>query len=111
MANERHERRGGTRRAKNLGIEFDAATPRRRVGVSRDASAQGILVNTLNRFSPGEEVMVTIYGDNTSTRAKARIVRVEPMSAETRYPWRYLTAARFEEPVPELERLLESVAS
>jgi hypothetical protein len=105
MANEKRERRGEPRCARSFGVEFHAPLHKKRVGIARDASAQGILVNTLNRFSPGEEVTVTIYcSEDWSTRVRARIVRVEPLAPESRYPWRYLTAAQFVDPVWELER-------
>jgi hypothetical protein len=105
MTKQGRERREEPRRPRSFGVEFHAAARKTRVGIARDASAQGILVNTLNRFSPGEEVVVTIYSsEDRSTRARARIVRVEPLAPESRYPWRYLTAAEFVEPVWELER-------
>ena len=105
MATERRERRGEARRPRSFGVEFDATERKKRVGIARDVSAHGILVNTLNRFSPGEEVTLTIYSsEDRRTRARARIVRVEPLAAESRYPWRYMTAAQFIEPVWELER-------
>jgi hypothetical protein len=106
MANGLQERRVEARRPRSFGVEFHLGQDRKRVGISRDASSRGILVNTLNKFSPGEEVTVTIYSsEQTSTRAKARIVRVEPLGPDARYPWRYLTAARFDEPIWELERV------
>jgi ribosomal protein L21E len=107
MANGLHERRVEARRRRSFGVEFHLGQDKKRLGISRDASAHGILVNTLSRFSPGDEVTVTIYSsEQTSTRAKARIVRVEPLGADARYPWRYLTAARFDEPIWELERVV-----
>lgn len=105
MEASRQERRRDRRMPRSFGVEFAGTGPMRRVGITRDASATGILVNTLNRFALGEDVLVTIHSSpETTTRARAKIVRVEPVRADARYPWRYVTAARFEEPVWELER-------
>jgi hypothetical protein len=106
-ANRPEERRVEARRPRSFGVEFHVGRDKKRLGISRDASSHGILVNTLSRFSLGDEVTVTIYSsEQTSTRAKARIVRVEPLGPDARYPWRYLTAARFDEPIWELERVV-----
>jgi hypothetical protein len=105
------ERRRERRLPRHFGVEFAVSGRKRRLGITRDASATGVLVNTLNRFALGEEVFLTIHSSpQTTSRVRAKIVRVEPMGVDARYPWRYATAARFEEPVWELENRAATVA-
>jgi hypothetical protein len=77
-----------------------------RLGISQDVSAFGVLFNTRSRFQAGEEIVLTLLLRDSladATRVKGTVVRVQTVERRTHFPWRYMTAVRFEEPVPEIE--------
>jgi hypothetical protein len=102
------ERRKARRYRAHFAVSVDEVSGQRqgRVGVSQDVSAFGLLFNTRSRFEAGEEIMVTLLLKDTlaeATRVKGTVVRVEAVELRTHFPWRYMTAVRFESPVPEIE--------
>ena len=94
----------------HLAIEIQAGARSGRLGVSQDASVEGLLFNTRSRFSPGEEVSLTLHLSATEAdeaHVKAKILRVQSVDTGSSLPWRYLAAVQFERPIPELEERLK----
>ena len=112
-ADERRERR---RYRVTLPVAIDVERPdadadAERVGLSRDASVSGVLFNTRSRFAPGDELELTLHlSPSEERRVRARVVRVETVPRDSNFLWRYLTAVRFDEPVPDLETTLAASA-
>jgi hypothetical protein len=111
------ERRQHRRYRVHLAIAVDTDTRHgdtARVGVSQDASVDGLLFNTRSRVSPGESVTLTLHVSTDAThetRVAGKIVRVQSVEAHSPLPWRYLAAVRFEHPVVELESSLVARAA
>ena len=99
------ERRVYTRHETQLVVNIETKTRKNRFGVSRNASAGGLLFNTPSRFERDEEIVLTfLFPTRPALKINARVVRVEP--ASTSLPFRCTTAVVFETPQPELEQLL-----
>ena len=102
-----NERRTQTRHRVNVPLEIDGGA---RIGLSLDASSEGMLFNTRSHFSPGEELTVTLrLPGEARAETRARVVRVTHVDKLSTLPWRYLTAVRFEGPVVELDMHLRSL--
>ncbi len=104
------ERRAHRRYRASFPINIEAGARKNRVGMTRDASAQGLLFNTPSRFAPNDELDLTFYmplSDADLVRRKGIVVRVE--DAPDSLPWRYLTAVQFVEPAPDLEAPLRAL--
>jgi hypothetical protein len=91
----RNERRARPRHALNVPLEIDCSDRGTRIGVSQDASLDGMLFNTRSHFVPGEEVLLTLRLPGAQrARVKARVVRVSRVDTESTLPWRYLVQRR-----------------
>ena len=85
--------------------------PIERIGLSRDASASGVLFNTRSRFAPGDEIDLTLHLSADEARGvRGRVVRVETVAKDSDFLWRYLTAVCFVEPLPDLVAKLAETA-
>jgi hypothetical protein len=109
------DRRAHDRFATHFPLRVDVGVQKRRFGVAYDASAGGLLFNTRTRFEPGTEVELSMSprtepppsaGEASAgletIHVRARVVRVEPVAAESPLPWRWLTAVQFERELPHL---------
>ena len=110
------ERRAERRYRVTLPVAIAAGGPAKdppfeRIGLSRDASASGVLFNTRSCFAPGDEIDLTLHlSAAEERRVRGRVVRVETVPRDSDFLWRYLTAVRFVEPLPELVTKLEASA-
>jgi len=105
------ERRGQKRTRAHFAVRIDGREKKGRLGVAQDASAHGILLNTCSRFTAADEVELTLLALPNAAPVKARLVRVEVVGRDSSFPWRYLAAAVFDRPVPELESVLSADAA
>jgi hypothetical protein len=106
MSDDSKERRKARRYRAHFAVSIDAGERLGRVGVSQDVSSEGLLFNSRSRFEAGEEVVITLLLRETmedATKVKAKVVRVEPIEMQSHFPWRYMTAVRFDIPLPEIE--------
>jgi hypothetical protein len=104
------ERRAFPRYKARFPISIDAGDRKDRVGLSHDASAQGLLFNTPSRFAREEELELTCYLPTAladAVRLRAQVVRIE--NAPAGLPWKYLAAVRFIEPAPHLDAPLRAL--
>lgn len=81
------------------------------IAVTHDASNTGVLMVTASTLKPGEPVTITLKShDKQQTRQlTGRVVRVEVNSEDPRGFWPHRMAIEFEEPVPDLERMLSEL--
>ena len=112
------DRRAHRRYRVNLPVGIDAGPRTGRVGITHDASVTGLLFNTRSRFEPGDEVLVTLFVESRSgsrstaeKNVRAKVVRVQTVDLRSDYPWRYLAAITFVEPLEELESKLAELES
>jgi hypothetical protein len=103
MMTSDQDRRIHPRYKAQFAVGIDGEQKKGRLGVAQDASAHGVLVNTSSRFAPKDEVTLTLHAVPGGTQVKARLVRIQEVARESPYPWRYLAAAEFVEPLPALE--------
>ena len=94
--------RRGRSRSGDSAVSIDGPEKKGRLGVSQDASANGLCQHA-SRFTPKDEVFLTLHALPNAVPVKARLVRIEEVKRDSALPWRYLAAAVFEQPVPELE--------
>lgn len=98
------ERRASQRLRAALAVGIDGETRRHRFGISRDASATGILIATPSHFEAGEELALTVFfGLKETKRVKGRVIRVETNPFDSTEPWRYRLALQFYAPLPEIQ--------
>ncbi len=101
------ERRASPRNRVTIAVGIDGTVRKHRFGISRDASATGMLLATPSRFEVGEELALTVFlGVSERRHVRGRVIRVEvcPMrSAET---WRYRLALQYIGPTPDLTAAL-----
>jgi hypothetical protein len=99
------DRRVHPRHPAHFAIGIETATRKDRFGVARNASEGGILFITASNFRCGDDLELTIL---LSTRppivVAVRVLRVEAGNLSP--PWRFLVAARFATPQPEIARIL-----
>lgn len=82
------------------------------LAVTRDVSAAGVAMVAAARPEVGAEAKVTIQlPDDAQRELRGAIVRVEPNESDEQGLWRYRVAIAFEEAVPELEPVLERLAT
>jgi len=99
------ERRAHPRHRAQFAIGIETATRTDRFAVARNASEGGILFITASNFRCGEELRLTIVLTTRPPIAvTARVLRVEAGNLSP--PWRFLVAARFLTPQPEIARIL-----
>ena len=101
------ERRQHTRYKAHFAVGIDGGEKKGRLGIAQAARATGVLLNTRSLFAASEQVLLTLHALPTGAKqVQARLVRVEEVPKDSSYPWRYLAAAVFAEPIPALEAAL-----
>lgn len=82
------------------------------LGVCYDVSKTGILVSTATQVEQGAEVRVTLRippQDPIERTVRGRVVRSGRNEDDPDGIWRFRIALEFEEPIPELEGLLDEI--
>jgi len=104
-----HDRRRFPRFPFCVPVRVDTTERSGRIGFTRDASAQGVLLGGPNRFELGERVLLKFsVGDEIrgpETLVTGRVVRVE-RNKNGNHLWRYLAAVCFEALAPDLVEAL-----
>ena len=106
MSDAQAERRSHRRYRAHFAVSIDAGRRTGRVGISQDVSAVGLLFNSRSRFEMGEELTITLLvreSADDAMRVKGKVVRVLPVELRSHFPWRFMTAVSFAEPLPEIE--------
>jgi hypothetical protein len=82
--------------------------------VARDAGAGGILISSSGALAVGTVVTVTFRvapDDPTERKVKGKVVRFEPNHYDGGGAWPHRIAIEFDEPLGELDALMESWSS
>lgn len=103
------ERREAKRHALWVPIQVEAGSDVNMLAVSRNISLSGVLVIVGAKLDEGARVTLTIAvpTENEERELAGEIVRVEVNEEDPDGLWRYRLAIRFDEPVPDLEPVLE----
>lgn len=82
------------------------------LGVAHDASSAAVRVSAARKLSPGERVKVTlsVVGADHEQVAEGSILRLEPNSDDPEGLWPFRITICFDEPLAELEPLLQASA-
>jgi hypothetical protein len=81
--------------------------------LSRNMSQTGALVAASSKLAVGDTVTLSFQGmpvDEVERTVKGTIVRVEPNAEDASTYWPHRVAVEFEDPDPELERLLKDAS-
>ena len=89
------------RRERHYAVILECGARTDRVGVTRNVSAQGLLVNTPSLFAVGESLKVAVLGQTLHpSLAMGRVVRVEESAPMSTDPWRYRLAVALDTELP-----------
>jgi hypothetical protein len=91
-------------------IELDGTTLG--CGVSRDASATGLLLLTHTDVPPGTKVVLKLWVPNEPAprMLRALVVRRERLLSDQSPIWSHQVAVSLDEPPPDLERIADALA-
>jgi hypothetical protein len=84
-----------------------------RMALIRDLSITGALLFTRSRLSVGDEIALSLYLRENATEilpAQARVLRVEPLSADRAEVWHFRAAVQFTEPLDGHDAEIEAIA-
>jgi len=105
------EARKHPRRPVWLPVGIDGESRPNRIGVSRDASLNGVLISTGSRFEVGETVTLRIRltEKNQEILAKGTVVRVDKESGAAAQMWPFRIAVQLDKPVAALQDAIADV--
>lgn len=82
--------RKSQRRTLALAVELDSKEKRGRVGILRNISRSGLLINTPTLLEHGSDLELRVHQiDGTTARLRAKVARVEECGPRSHEPWRY----------------------
>jgi len=92
-----------------LPIGIDGEGRPNRIGVSRDASLQGVLISTGSKFEVGERLSLRIrLSDNRGEiKVQGKVVRVENEAGESAVMFPFRVAVALERPVHALQQAFQ----
>jgi hypothetical protein len=109
------ERRMGVRHFACFPAHLARTNGDKRTAMIQDLSVTGALLVVAARLAPGDVVSLKLFvtGDpNAQSRAThARIVRVEPLEAESRGLWSHRVAVQFDRPLTDFEPDIQALAA
>jgi len=107
------ERRLAPRRVAHLVAEIEADGGTIDCGVSRDASATGLLILTRSEMPAGQQIAVRLFvpGEKKRRALKASVVRCERLPASERDLWSYRIAISIVEPPKDLQQIVEKLSA
>ncbi|HVJ90584.1 MAG TPA: PilZ domain-containing protein [Labilithrix sp.] len=95
----RDDRRGTPRTAAVLAVGLESATKASRHGVTRDLSANGLLIVTPSHFEKGDRLKITLHA-GTVFDVVGKVTRVDENPISSPELWRYRVGVQLEEPLP-----------
>jgi hypothetical protein len=106
------ERRLAARKAAHFVAEIESNGARIGCGVSRDASASGLLILSRADISPGTRVVVRLWvpGEEQPRALDGAVVRRETMRPGESSIWKHRIAVSLDKPPADLERMIDEMA-
>jgi hypothetical protein len=97
----RDDRRGKPRTAAVLAVALESETKGGRHGVTRDLSANGLLIVTPSHFSKGDRLKIKVHsGIGQGVDVVGRVTRVDENPISSPELWRYRVGVELDEPLP-----------
>ena len=96
----REDRRGKPRHAAVLAVALESDTKPARHGVTRDLSANGLLIVTPSHFAKGDRLKITVHAGKIGLDVVGRVTRVDENPISSPELWRYRVGVELEEPLP-----------
>jgi hypothetical protein len=112
--NEQEDRRRGTRHQVYLAAEIYVEGGETRTAITKDVSAQGMLVLTRAMLEAGQPVRLRVYLPGEEDRVEVvagRVVRQEPLAPDERGTWREKVAVAFDHEQDLLAREFAALAA
>jgi hypothetical protein len=96
---------------KPLWIPIGIDGEKKSVGITRDASVQGVMIAAARRFQSGERVTLRLLRKDgkTELRADGKVVRVEDELGDAAQFWPWRVAVQLDVPLPELAEMIEDI--
>lgn len=106
------ERRHAPRTPTTLVMQLEAADGTRgeRVGITRDASADGFLLGSAISFEKGQRLVLVLQRSESDPpkRVSCEVVRSVPNPSPSSAFWLYLVAVHLLEHVPEVDEMIRA---
>lgn len=96
----REDRRGKPRHAAVLAVALESDTKPARHGVTRDLSANGLLIVTPSHFAKGDRLKIKVHAGPVGLDVVGRVTRVDENPISSPELWRYRVGIALEEPLP-----------
>ncbi len=96
----REDRRGKPRRAAVLAVALESEKKPARHGVTRDVSANGLLIVTPSQFEKGDRLKIKVHAGKIGLDVVGRVTRVDENPISSPELWRYRIGVALDEPLP-----------
>ncbi|MBX3258555.1 MAG: PilZ domain-containing protein [Labilithrix sp.] len=96
----RDDRRGTPRTPAVLAVALDSENKPARHGVTRDLSANGLLIVTPTHFAKGERLKIKVHAGALGLDVVGRVARVDENPISSPELWRYRVGVQLDEPLP-----------
>jgi hypothetical protein len=94
------DRRGERRTPVVLAVALESDTKPARHGVTRDLSANGLLIVTPSQFARGDRVRIKVRAGTGGLDVVGRVTRVDENPISSPELWRYRVGVALDEPLP-----------
>jgi len=84
-----------------LAVGLDSETKGGRHGVTRDLSANGLLVVTPSRFAKGDRLKIKVHAGDGGVDVIGRVTRVDENPIHSPELWRYRVGVVLDAPLPD----------
>jgi PilZ domain len=99
-SSSREDRRIKPRTPAVLAVALESEAKPARHGVTRDLSANGLLIVTPSQFTKGDRVKIKVHAGRVGVDVIGRITRVDENPISSPELWRYRVGVALDEPLP-----------
>ncbi|MBX3209315.1 MAG: PilZ domain-containing protein [Labilithrix sp.] len=96
----RDDRRGKPRTPAILAVALESERKPARHGVTRDLSANGLLIVTPTHFEKGDRLKIKVHAGAVGLDVVGRVARVDENPISSPELWRYRVGVELDEPLP-----------
>ena len=96
----RDDRRSSRRHAAVLAVALESDSKAARHGVTRDLSANGLLIVTPSHFAKGDRLKIKVHAGKVGLNVVGRVTRVDENPISSPELWRYRVGVALEQPLP-----------
>lgn len=99
-SHSREDRRDNPRTPAVLAVGLASDVKSNRHGVTRDLSANGLLIVTPSQFAKGDTLKITVHTGDSSVDVEGRVARVDENPVSSPELWRYRVGVELAAPLP-----------